>query len=39
MNMGYCAIVANIQNARKWPDIAAQYRTHLANRKKMPSFT
>ena len=34
MNTGHCASLFTIQNARKWPDIAAQYCAHVATMKK-----
>ena len=34
MNVGYYVSLAMIQNARKWPDIAAQYCACVASRKK-----
>ena len=38
MNVEYCVPVATIQNARKWPNIGAQYCAHVAMRKKDPKF-
>ena len=34
MNEGHCAPVPTIKNDRKWTDIAAQYHSHIASRKK-----